>query len=288
MANKSSLNLLFLTPKLNIIKINYMVESLEKLPLILQIPLFGWLIVSPIVFIRFFWDIGETKQFIERHEIIMIAVIIGATLSLFIILFLGIERFLVFIPSDLGFDDNDGYFISIKYYTALILALCFSYFFIHVLYKFKDQPSEYRRIKIVEEIEKLNDESCNYSREFLLEKQEEAKDQFQSLAKLSYPSAAEEMEMEALENLLDELECQIQENELSSKTSSSVNKNEDVKITIKEEPLQPTESKLKPTTDKKNLPEPKKKTQLEDMYAQLELHDIENMRLMGHDREKDI
>jgi len=44
--------------------------------------------------------------------------------------------------------------------------------------------------------------------------------------------------------------------------------------------------KLAKTTPTKNLTKPEKKTHLEDMHDQLELHDIENLKLMGHDREK--
>jgi len=46
-------------------------------------------------------------------------------------------------------------------------------------------------------------------------------------------------------------------------------------------------NKFKKATSIKKKVKPKKKTQLEDMYDQLEQHDIENLKLMGYDRRKD-
>ena len=100
----------------------------------------------------------------------------------------------------------------------------------------------------------------------------------------------DEMEKQALNELFERLENQIQETELSSKSSSSNIQHEKINPTRKEaknELLQPTDSKSKPIIDNKNSPQIKRKIQLEDMYDQLEQHDIENLKLMGDNEGKD-
>jgi hypothetical protein len=66
------------------------------------ITFYGWLIFSPIIYIWFFFNTRKTEQFKERHHIITIAIHIGASLTLLIVLFRGIEPYFSFIPKNLG------------------------------------------------------------------------------------------------------------------------------------------------------------------------------------------
>jgi hypothetical protein len=276
-----------------------MIDTLFNiLPFALLVPLFGWLIISPIAYVWFFLDIEKAEQFKERHENITGAIIIGATLSLFIVLLLGIERFLVFIPREWGRYEY-GEFTSIRVYISGVLALSFSYFFIHIIYELDNMRSENRRLskhrqsRIVKEIQKRKDELLYCSRDLLLKKQEETQDQLQRLEEIDDErrlSDDEEMDIKALYELLEEIEYRIQKTESNLKSSLSINKHEKINPAIKEtkdEPLQTTENVSKLSIDKENLSESKRKTQLEDMYTQLELHDLENMRLMGNNEGKD-
>ncbi|MBW2740859.1 MAG: hypothetical protein JRE64_18890 [Deltaproteobacteria bacterium] len=121
---------------------------LNILPFGLAIPLFGWLIVSPIVFIWWFLDTDNRDLFTERHKRIATVVFFGAFFSFFFVLGQGIEEFLVFISNDWGGYDEDGKFVSTRSSIAHTLALLLTFFFIYVFDKFEKMRTESRRLEI--------------------------------------------------------------------------------------------------------------------------------------------
>ena len=181
--------------------------------------LLGWLIVSPIVFVFWFFDANMRTRFVERHGGIAIAVFSGTFICLFCILFLGIEKLLVFIPSDWGRYDEDGEFVSATSMIAMVLAIPPFLFFYYVLGTFGEIRSENRRLTIIVEIQKRKDALPHYNRDLLIKKRDETQTELEGLRDLrndrGFLSADKKGELQILNAILEELKYRIGEIEQS-------------------------------------------------------------------------
>ncbi len=171
--------------------------------LLIAIPLFGWLILSPIVFIWWFFDPDARDRFKERHPRVEFAVFIGAFLCICGIFFLGIERVLVFIPGHWGRYDVDGGFIATRLSIASILSLFLGFFFIVVFERFEKIRCENQRLTMIAERDKWKEELRHMSRARLKEKQGDIE------AKLNDSPLKDYDEKQVLKDVLDAIEAQI-------------------------------------------------------------------------------
>lgn len=186
--------------------------------LVLAVSLLAWLIISPPVFIWWFYDTETRDQILKKHENVTIAVYIGTFISFIFVLIQGLEQVFVFIPPDWGGYDEDGDFVSTRYEIACIMAIFISFFFIHVFCKFDKLHTENKRLSYIAEIKKRTDGLRYLSREYLIERRNETKAEMQKLRDSSYDSRrpTEIMdELWILDELLDELECRIRLTEAS-------------------------------------------------------------------------
>jgi len=191
---------------------------LKILLFVIVIPLFGWLLISPLVFIWWFLNTETRDRFTEQHEKIAMAVYIGSFFSLIFVLGHGIEQLLVFIPADWGRYDEEGEFLTTKRSIANVLAFLLSVFFVHVFDKFGKLLTENERLSIIAEIHKRKDGLRYRSRETLIEKRNDTETELQKLRDRWHEgrlSSEAEKELRILKELLDEIDYRIREIEPS-------------------------------------------------------------------------
>lgn len=180
------------------------------------IPLFSWLIISPAVFVWWFFHPHARDRFFKSHDKIVMAIYIGAFFSFILILGQGIEKLFLFIPGDWGGYDEDGNFVTTRSSIAHGLALLTSFFFFHVFDKFEKLRDENCRLSIIVEVEKRKRALRDSCLDSLIEKRREVETQLNDLREKSYEiefSSENESEIQILIEMLEELECRIGETE---------------------------------------------------------------------------
>ncbi len=177
----------------------------------IAVPILVWAVVSPFVFVWWVISPNARDRLAQRRPGIVIAICIGAFISLVLVLGQGIEAILAFIPSDLGGYDEDG---ELRGSLAYMLAVFVSVFFIYVFSEFEKMRAENRRLSVIEEIQKRRRGLNCHSRDALVEKRDETEAELAKLRALSpYGgwSTHEGGEIRILEGLLEELEHLMQE-----------------------------------------------------------------------------
>lgn len=190
-----------------------MTDTLLKITVfVVGIPLFGWLLLSPLIFIWWFFDTDTRDRFALRHEKLTMAVYAGTFFCLVFVLGEGIEELLVFIPADWGEYNEDGDFVTTRNSIAYALAFFLSLLFVDVSRKFDEMRTENERLSVLTETQKRKDGLRHRSREALIRGRDETETKLKELRERSYSgrlSSGDYRELRVLEELLDEFDCRI-------------------------------------------------------------------------------
>jgi len=93
------------------------------------LPIVSWIVVA-------YWtyDVSEYHEFSKKHKNIADLISVSATINLVIVLLIGFENYLFFIPEQSGVVDEDGGWRSSRYIIGLLLAVGMTFFFQNLLY----------------------------------------------------------------------------------------------------------------------------------------------------------
>jgi len=184
----------------------------EYFSLAIMILAYGWLIVSALIFIYWFFDPEMGERFAGQHEKIAVVVYIGSFFCLIVVLGQGIEDFLSFIPADWGDYNEDREFVKDRSKIANGLAFLISLFFVQVFSKLGMLRVENRHLSVNAEIYRRMDGFRCSTREALIKKREETDNELAQLCSSSYEgnlSSEEEKEFLVLEGLLEEIDYRL-------------------------------------------------------------------------------
>jgi hypothetical protein len=117
----------------------------------IKVPVFAWFLVSPPVYIWWFFNTDMRDRFTDRHEKIAAGVGIGSFLCLIFVLMHGIEDLLWFIPAEWGIYDEEKHYSSVKSVISTALALPLSCFFAYVFFKLEEMRREAEQSDAIEE-----------------------------------------------------------------------------------------------------------------------------------------
>ena len=121
----------------------------------------GWMIVSMIVFVWWFFNLEKRDRFSEWTETTPGLVFAGAFCGLVFVLYIGTEQLFAFIPGSWGTYAEDS--IPTRDFIAITLGGLLSLFFVHVFHRFYKIREVNRRLlakveSLEREIEILHDE----------------------------------------------------------------------------------------------------------------------------------
>jgi hypothetical protein len=111
----------------------------------------SWLVASSIVVIWWFFRPDKRDAFMYRSEGGVSALYVGAFLSLTIVLQLGLEKLLVFIPRNWGTFDEDGDFASVRTRIAFLIAFALSLFFAYLFGRAAELRTALEKLRLTED-----------------------------------------------------------------------------------------------------------------------------------------
>ncbi len=193
-----------------------MTDIIAKLVLSGFVIVVGWIIVSPIVFVWWFFDRDSRDRFARRHGGIRTGVYIGAFCFLLVVLARGTQELLVFVPDNWGGTDEDGAFVSVRSTIGSTLGALFSLFLVQVFVNHEKVQAENRRLSIAPEIKMRKDAWHLLGREGLIQRHKETEATLAELrGRMRNPglSLDEERDASVLAGLLAELACLLEEAE---------------------------------------------------------------------------
>ena len=156
---------------------------------ILLFVFYAWLVLSAILFIWWFLQFDFQRSWVlakwenKRTEYV---VCVGTWISLCIVLSLGLEKCLWFIPGDWGGFDEGGDFVTLRSSIAMSLAFALSVFSMYVFGRFVKIRNENRQLTLASEIQKLKDKDRR-SLVFLTEERDETAAKLENLRRHHIP-----------------------------------------------------------------------------------------------------
>jgi len=184
---------------------------------LISIPFALWLIVSPIIVVRWFFFCPDERLVYSRsHSAIAKGIYIGAFISFVAVVWGGIQNLLFFVPDDWGTFDEDGEFTSVKSMVAGVAALVLGFFIVHVLDRYEKMRSQNEAHRILAEAEKRVSYLSNCSLDDLKEKKEVCllkREELQQKHSGCSRSPDDRFEIEVLSNVINTIGSMIKEEE---------------------------------------------------------------------------